>query len=97
MPELGVGGEAASISLRVIAFGPVWGVRPELNGQKPGKAVLTKVEVPIFRFPREEARKTLHLVAADLVTVNVVVVAVTERPQVVRVVFSPDLTKSLGG
>ena len=66
--------------------------------QQPWNQIsLTKIEFPAFRFTRQQARKAIHFIAADLVVINVIVVTVTERPQVVRLVFSLDLTKSMSG
>lgn len=58
---------------------------------------LTKIKFPVFGFPRQQTRKTPHLVAADLVTIDVIVIAVTKRPQVVHLVLPLDLTKSVRG
>jgi hypothetical protein len=58
-------------------------------------AGLTKVELPIPRLPRQQTRKGLHLVAADLVVIDVAFVAVAERPQVVYFVSPLDLAEHM--
>lgn len=94
----GVGGEAARMSLRVIGFGPTWESTISVRAQTTnplGENNLTKIKFPISRFPRQQARKALHLVAADLVMIDVIVVAVTKGPEVVCLVFPLDLAKSM--
>jgi hypothetical protein len=67
-----------------------------LNSQRLGvKEKLTKVKFPIFRFPRQQTRKALHLVAADLVAIDVIVAAVTKRPEIVCLMFPLDLAESM--
>lgn len=67
------------------------------SDEETTKETLTKIKFPVFRFPRQQTRKTSHLVAADLVTIDVIIIAVTERPQVICLVFPLDLTKSVRG
>lgn len=55
------------------------------------------MESAVFGFPRQQARKTPHLIAANLVTIDVIAVTVTERPQVICLVFPLDLAKGLRG
>jgi len=61
------------------------------------KGTLTKIEFPVLGFPRQQTRKALHLIAANLVMIDVVIVAVSEGPQVVYLVFPPDLAESMRG
>ena len=55
----------------------------------------TKIKFPVSRFSRQQARDSVHLVATDLVTIDVIAIAVTKRPQIVRLVFPPNLAKSM--
>lgn len=61
------------------------------------KGSLTEIEFPVLRFPRQQARKAPHLVAANLVMVDVLVITVAKRPQVVRLVSPLDLAESMRG
>ena len=56
---------------------------------------LTEIQFSALGFPRQQTRKAPHLIAANLVMIDVIVVTVTERPQVVCLVFPLDLAKSV--
>ena len=86
------------MSLRVIGFGPSRRVKTVTATWVPdNRNALTKIQFPVLGFPRQQTRKALHLVPADLVVIDVVVVAVAEGPQVVRLVLPLGLAESVRG
>ena len=60
-----------------------------------GRKNFTKIKFPIARLPRQQIRNALHLVAANLIMIDIIVVAVTKGPEVVCLMFPLDLTKGV--